>query len=103
MRCKVPLVLINLHRRKDERDEDEGDKTPNECLTEKHKGVFLDCAKLGVISYFRSIGMVRGSVLIVWVARVNIAQRNVRGCHLAKEIGLSFWKSSLLDCFLSTE
>ena len=65
MRRKVPLVLINLHRRKDESDEDEGDKTPNECLTEKHKGVLLDCTKLGAISYFRSIGTVRGSVLVV--------------------------------------
>lgn len=74
------LILIDFQRHEEERDEDEGEKTLTNCLTEDYQGVLLESAESSVI-VISSIGIVRVDPIIeglAWVIGVYLLQWDIR-------------------------
>ena len=68
VRCEVFFGLINFKCRKNQSDEDGGDKAPNKCLTNKYESVFLKSEESSVIDIGRfntmiAIVVVRGDAM----------------------------------------
>lgn len=88
--CKITLILIDFQRRGEERDEDGGEKTPANCLTEEYKVVFLDSAESSII-VISHIGIVQGDPIIevlVWVIEFSFCSETNNSAMLSRKYRL---------------